>query len=92
MRLDWADDRLWLLIEPRIVYNGMTPENRAAATDFTRERTVKRYNRSLNDLIAFWAGHIAGRGEEMRALGISDGVDAVFALSPDTAFSRRAGA
>jgi hypothetical protein len=92
MRLDWADDRLWLLIEPRIVYDGMTPENRAAATDFTRERTVKRYNRLLNDLIAFWAGHIAGAGEEMRALGISDGVDAVFTLSPDTAFSRRAGA
>lgn len=92
IRLDWADDRLWMLIEPRIVYDGMTPENRSAATDFTRERTVKRYNSVLNDLIAFWAGHIAGGGEEMRALGISDGVDAVFTLSPDTAFSRRAGA
>jgi NAD-dependent SIR2 family protein deacetylase len=91
-RLDWADDRLWMLIEPRIVFDGVTSDNRAAATDFTRERTVKRYNRLLNDLIAFWSVQIAGAGEEMRALGISDGVDAVFALSSDTAYSRRAGA
>lgn len=91
-RLDWADERLWLLIEPRIVFDGLTEENRAAATDFARERTVKRYNRTLNDLIAFWARILAGDETDMRALGISDGVDAVFALSGQTAFSRRAGA
>lgn len=91
-RLDWADERLWLLIEPRTVFDGLTEENRAAATDFARERTVKRYNRTLNDLIAFWARILAGNESDMRALGISDGVDALFALSGQTAFSRRAGA
>lgn len=88
-RLDWADDRLWLLIEPRTVFTGLTESNRAAATDLGRERTVKRYNRQLNELIAFWATLIASDGIDLRALGIGDGVDAVFRLSPDTGFSRR---
>jgi hypothetical protein len=91
-RLDWANERLWLLIEPRIVFDGLTDENRVAATDFARERSVKRYNRTLNDLIEFWARLLAGDERDMRALGISDGVDALFALSGNTAFSRRVGA
>jgi hypothetical protein len=91
-RLDWADDRLWLLVEPRIVFDGLTDDNRAAATDFAREKTVKRYNRVLNDLVGFWASVLAGTGDELRAVDISDGVEAVFTLSADTAFSRRAGA
>jgi hypothetical protein len=91
-RLDWADDRLWLLFEPHMVFDGMTGENKAAATDFARERTVKRYNRVLNDLIDFWAEALAGDGGDLRALGIADGVDAVFRLSAETGFSQRAGA
>jgi hypothetical protein len=91
-RLDWANERLWLLIEPRIVFDGLTDENRVAATDFARERSAKRYNRTLNDLIEFWARLLAGDERDMRALGISDGVDALFALSGNTAFSRRVGA
>jgi NAD-dependent SIR2 family protein deacetylase len=91
-RLDWADDRLWLLVEPRIVFDGINDDNRAAATDFAREKTVKRYNRVLNDLVGFWASALAGTGDELRALDISDGVEPIFMLSPDTAFSRRAGA
>ncbi len=91
-RLDWADDRLWLLVEPRTVFDGITDENRAAAADFARERAVKRYNKQLNDLIAFWATLLAGDGDDLRALEVGDGVDAVFRLSPITGFSRRAGA
>lgn len=90
IRLDWADDRLWLLIEPRIVFDGITDANKAAAASFARERTVKRYNRQLNDLIDFWAELLAGN--DLRALEIGDGVDAVFSISGITAFSRRAGA
>lgn len=89
-RLDWADDRLWLLIDPRVVFRGITNENKAAAADFARERTIKRYNRQLNYLIAFWADLLANRGSDLRALGIGDGVDAVFRLDSATAFSRRA--
>jgi NAD-dependent SIR2 family protein deacetylase len=88
-RLDWADDRLWLLVEPRTVFDGITAANKAAAADFARERTVKRYNRQLNDLVGFWAELLAGNGDQLRAFEVSNGVDGVFRLSPDTAFSRR---
>ncbi len=87
--LDWADDRLWLLVEPRTVFDGITDGNKAAAADLARGRTVKRYNRQLNELITFWADLLAGDGSEFRALGIGDGVDAAFRLSSDTCFSKR---
>lgn len=88
-RLDWADDRLWLLFEPRTIMAGVTDDTRAAATDFSRERTVRRYNKPLNDLISFWAGLLGTGGSDLHALGVSAGVDAVFRLDSDTAFSRR---
>jgi hypothetical protein len=91
IRLAWSDERLWVLIEPRTVFEGISDENRGVAADFSRERSVKRYNRQLNALIAFWAKRIAAGGDELRSFGIGDGVDAVFRLSGDTAFSRRAG-
>lgn len=91
IRLDWADDRLWVLVEPRTVFKGITDENRTAAADFARERVVKRYNKTLNDLIAFWADLLASDGNELRALEIGTGVDAVFILSHVTGYSRRAG-
>jgi hypothetical protein len=91
IRLDWANDRLWLLIEPRTVFVGITDDNKATAADFARERTVKRYNRQLNALLTFWSELLAGNGDDLRALGIGDGVDAVFHLSHETGFSWRAG-
>lgn len=90
VRLDWADDRVWIVFEPRIVFDGKTKENAGAAADFGRERTVKRYNRQLNDLFGFWAGVLAGDCQPISALGIGDGVDASFRISPETAYSRRA--
>lgn len=90
-RLEWAGGQLWLLFDPRIVFEGLTDENRAAAAAFARERTVKRYNRELNSLMEFWAGILAAGGTELRALGVGDGVDAVFSFSPVTGYSRRAG-
>src|SRR5690606_34328016 len=51
LRLDWADSKLWLVFEPRIIFEGVTPENRALATDFARERTFGRYNKQLNNLL-----------------------------------------
>jgi hypothetical protein len=80
------------LFDPRTVFDGITDSNRHAAADFARERTVKRYNRQLNSLIAFWAKVLSGDSGDLRALGIGDGVDALFKLSSETAFSRRAGA
>ena len=89
IRLDWADDRLWLLFEPRTVFHGMTGDNKAAAADFARQRTVRRYNRGLNDLIDFWARYLTQDQAELHALGIGDGIDAVFRLSRITGFSWR---
>jgi hypothetical protein len=88
-RLDWADDRLWLLIDPCTVFDGVDDTNKAFAADFARERTVRRYNRQLNDLLGFWAEYLA-QDRELRAVGTGDGIDAVFRLLPDTAFSWRA--
>ncbi len=90
IRLDWADDRLWLLIEPRTVFAGITANNRAIAADFARERVVRRYNRQLNNLIAFWARLLVGDGSDLCALGIVNGVDAAFRFSANTGYSRRA--
>ncbi len=70
-------------------HGGVTEENRAASTDFSRERTVRRYNTMMNELISFWANLLAADGAELQALGVTVGVDAVFQLGLDTAFSRR---
>ena len=88
-RLEWASDRLWLLIEPCTVFAEVTDDNRAAAASFARERNVSRYNRALNDLIGFWADYLACGGEELRALDVGHGVDAAYRLSSITGFSRR---
>jgi hypothetical protein len=89
IRLDWADNRLWLLIDPCTVFDGIDKTNRVFAAAFARERTVRRYNRELNDLLGFWAEYLA-QDRELRAVGTGDGIDAVFRLLPDTAFSWRA--
>jgi hypothetical protein len=90
LRLEWANDMLWLVFDPAIVFEGITEENRAAAADFGREHTFDRYNRKLNELIDFWARFLRQDGQPLRALDIADGVDATFELMGRTAFSRRA--
>ena len=90
--LDWADGRLWLLFEPRTVFNVVNAGNKFVASRIARERTVKRYNRKLNDLLDFWSQYLAREGEELRALEIGNGIDAVFRISSVTGFSRRTGA
>ena len=92
IRLDWADGRLWLLVEPRTVFNVVTADNRFVASRISRERTVKRYNKQLNDLLEFWSQYLSREGEELSALEIGNGIDAVFRISSVTGFSRRTGA
>lgn len=92
IRLDWAGDRLWLLIEPRTVFEGITDENKSLSASFARERTVSRYNRQLNDLVNFWTQMLVGDAKILGALGVTDGVDAQFELSLPNGFSRRVGA
>lgn len=89
LRLDWANEELWLLIEPRTIFDGQTDDNKGAAASFSRERTATRYNRKLNDLIDFWTKLIAGDGSSISSLGVTEGVDAGFVLSAVNGFSRR---
>jgi len=85
VRLDWASDQLWLLLEPRIVFDGASEETKAITSDFARERTVRRYNPVLDKLIQYWSTRIAG--EDLRTLAIGDGLDAVFDIDRQSAFS-----
>jgi NAD-dependent SIR2 family protein deacetylase len=89
VRLEWAADSLWLLFDPMLIFTNITLENRAAASDFARERTFDRYNKKLDALIDFWSKYIVGDGELLRAMNVSDGVDASFQFDRRTAFSRR---
>lgn len=89
VRLEFFDEQLWLLVEPRVFFE--RSEDRAVhqtATSWAREHTARRYNAQWNGLVDAWAHLLAGTAE-LRAFGIGDGVDAAFVLSPTTAFSRR---
>ncbi|WP_340318066.1 SIR2 family protein [Rhizorhabdus argentea] len=85
LRAEWASDRLWLLLEPRILFDDDDEQKKAIRSDFARERTVRRYNPILDKLIEFWSRTCAG--ENMRALGIGDGIDATFTVGKRSAFS-----
>lgn len=90
--LDWADNRLWLLFEPRTVFNIRTVESRFASSSLARERTVKRYNRTVNQLFDFWDTYLSQNGGLLKAFTIDEGMNAVFRIAPVTGFSRRTGA
>jgi len=88
VRLEWADERLWLVLDPRLIFDGVTDDTKAAVADFSRERTVRRYNPAMNNLVAFWSAALAGR--DLRSLAIGDGIDARFTVGRSNAFSARA--
>jgi hypothetical protein len=92
VRVEWAADCLWLLLEPSPIFLTLTAETRFAASSFGRERTFKRYNQKLDSLLEFWSSYLYGDGTEVQALGVSTGVDAAFSFGQRTAFTRRAGA
>ncbi|WP_342250887.1 SIR2 family protein [Sphingomonas sp. OTU376] len=85
LRLDWANEQLWLLLEPRIIFEGGSEETKAATADFARERTARRYNQTLDKLIDYWTRCVAGEG--LRTFEIGDGVDAVFEVERRSAHS-----
>ena len=89
LQLEWADERLWLVIDPRPIALDTTEESRAAAAAFIKEKTFNRYNERANGLISFWSTFLAASGASLRALNLTTGVDAVFVLSPENAFSGR---
>ena len=91
IRLDFALGRLWVLIEPRIWFEEMPDRaTKAEAASFARERFANRYNRVWNRLFDAWTALLnAGREDTvLRALDVSDGIDAPFRLARVTAFTR----
>lgn len=94
LRLDWRLDRLWLLLEPRVIIetDEATPEaDLALAQDFVRERRALRRNKAANSLLDGWTSLIVGQGPstQLQAFGISDGMDADFEIHRVTGFSGR---
>lgn len=90
VRLEFFDNKLWLLVEPRpIVQRTDDRAHGRIGSSWARERSARRYNRQWNDLVAAWGQLLVGDGEHLRAFGLSDGVDAAFRLSATTAYSHR---
>ena len=85
LNVEWCDDRFWLLFEPIILFDPFPENLKAQCADFIRERGAQRYNKTLNDLLDFWAEKVSG--ECLTAFGLGDGVDAQFSIASKTAFS-----
>lgn len=90
LRLDWVADQLCLLFDPRPVMDGLTEANRFVAAEFSRERTVRRYNTDVSRLLDFWAAHLFSGGTPMAALDDAVEMNARFVVGRTTCFSRRA--
>jgi hypothetical protein len=81
-----------MLFEPTIYCKNTTELNHHHdIADFVREHIATRYNRQCNLLIKAWLVLLMGKKSELqlRAFGIDDRIDASFALTRITAFSRR---
>lgn len=89
--LEWACDSLWLVVDPLTIVDQSNQDDKVVAAEFARERTATRYNGKLNALLDFW-GTLLSSDQQLRALGVGDGVDAAFNLGKTTGFSRRLGA
>lgn len=92
VRLDVRFGRAWLLMEPTIMFDGASsPSDVEKARDYVRERLAKLYNHQYSELLDAWIERLFDSENELRisALGIADGLDAVFAISRTTAFTWR---
>ncbi len=96
--------RLWLVFVPTIVAelppkpaataapadHAAWAKLRAMRTDFSAKRLAGRYNKQAHAFVEAWADLLAGGGKDSPAFGLGpgDGLDAVFAIDPTTAFAR----
>lgn len=79
-------------MEPTIMFDGASsPSDVEKARDYVRERLAKLYNHQYSELLDAWIERLFDSENELRisALGIADGLDAVFAISRTTAFTWR---
>jgi len=92
VRLEWANDLMWLLFEPRIVFEGMDADSKSTAADFAREKTARRYNAETDTLLSSWASLLWQRGRNFSFAGGEPSEDLSFVLSRRTAYSWRSAA
>lgn len=97
VRLDCRLGRLWLLLEPRVKIvplEGAREEEIDAAREFVRKRRTARHNKAANAVLEGWATLVAGddrRGVlRLKALELTDGIDAEFEMVRVSGFSGRA--
>ena len=95
LRLDYRDNRLWLLLNPRthLIWNDeASPEDKNRAKDFVRERMARRYNSQSNDLLESWRTILLGadKGEVGLTTGpFTKGIGASFTVNTVSGFSGR---
>ena len=94
LRLDYRLDRLWLLLEPRVVLQvveGTSQNTIEEGREFVRQRRASRHNQVANAILDGWVKLIAGMGSSLRlrTFEIADGIDAEFELTRVSAFSGR---
>lgn len=91
IRLELRQQALWLLFEPTTWVESL-PGRRVSDNEkeFHRQRSASRYNKNWNQLLAAWSALITGNNQTARiaAFNTGAGVDAVFEISGNTAFSR----
>ncbi len=89
LRLEWADDRLWLLVEPRqCLKESMMRTVLLLLTSRARGRSAV-ITANLMILLPIGPSNSQVTAAIYAVSGSSDGVDGVFRLSADTAYSRR---
>ena len=105
IRLHYKLDQLWLVFEPtvkiqddqeeEIERNSEAESKRIESVkEFIRERSAKRYNFVLNNLLEGCTAALCGvdnksNSATFQSLGISDGIDAKFEVCRTTAYSKR---
>ena len=93
LNLDYRFGRLWILLGPTVLLCDEVEASQALwdiAKEFVRQRTAIRYNQESNSILTGWIKAIFGddRGDlKLTALGITDGIDAIFEISRITGFS-----
>ncbi len=95
VRIEHANDRLWLLLEPTVLGSTLSDEHtadeRLRRKEFVRERLATRYNKKWNELLDAWIKVLSGDQEKwtVTTFGLTQGVDASFTIHATTGFSRR---
>jgi NAD-dependent SIR2 family protein deacetylase len=102
LHIDYRLDRIWLLLEPRIILHvpaPLNPDNHteiaeidkvaAEAREYVRSTRAGRHNKKSNAVLEGWINLIAGNAPsaKLKGFNISDGYDPEFELGRITGFS-----